>query len=125
MDSSYHNPLPDVFGPAVLGVGLVLALIAIIAWWKVFTKAGHPGWACLIPIYNLYILIKIAGKPGWWIVLFLIPVVNFVIAIIVHIGVANNFGKSALFGLGLAFLPFIFYLILAFGDAQYIGPPAS
>jgi Family of unknown function (DUF5684) len=125
MDSSYQNPLPDVFGPAVLGVGLVLALIAIIAWWKVFTKAGYPGWACLIPIYNLYILIKIAGKPGWWIVLFLIPVVNFVIAIIVHIGVANHFGKSALFGLGLAFLPFIFYLILAFGDAQYIGPPAS
>jgi uncharacterized protein DUF5684 len=125
MDSSYQNPLPNVFGPAVLGVGLVLALIAIIAWWKVFTKAGHPGWACLIPIYNLYILIKIAGKPGWWIILFLVPVVNFVIAIIVHIGVANNFGKSALFGLGLAFLPFIFYLILAFGDAQYIGSSAS
>src|SRR5262245_7571061 len=123
--SSYHNPLPDVFGPAVTGVALVLALIAIIAWWKVFTKAGHPGWACLIPIYNLYILIKIAGKPGWWIVLFLIPIVNFVIAILVAIGVANNFGKSALFGLGLAFLPFIFYLILAFGDAQYIGPRAS
>ena len=112
-------------GPLFWIFYLAFTILMLAAWWKIFTKAGQPGWACIIPIYNLYILIKIAGKPGWWIVLFLIPVVNFVIAIIVHIGVANNFGKSALFGLGLAFLPFIFYLILAFGDAQYIGPPAS
>ena len=64
MDSRYNNPFPQVFGPGFTVVAAVLALIIIIAWWKVFTKAGHPGWACLIPIYNLYILIKIAGKAG-------------------------------------------------------------
>ena len=125
MDDTYTSPVPDVFGPAATVIGLICAAILIIAWWKVFTKAGQPGWACLVPIYNLYILLKIAGKPGWWIILFLIPIVNFVISIIVSIAVANSFGKSALFGIGLAFLPFIFYLILGFGDAKYAGPPAS
>lgn len=125
MESSYNSPLPEIFGPAVTGIACVLALVIIIALWKVFTKAGHPGWACIIPIYNLYILLKIAGKPGWWIILFLIPLVSFIIAIIVCLSVAKGFGKSTLFGLGLVFLPFIFYLILGFGDAKYIGPPAS
>lgn len=125
MESSYNSPIPEVFGTAFTVVGCILALIIIIALWKVFTKAGQPGWACLIPIYNLYILLKIAGKPAWWIILFLIPVVNFIMAIIVSIAVANSFGKSTLFGLGLAFFPFIFYLILGFGDARYAGPPAS
>lgn len=125
MEDTYNSPVPDAFGPATTVIALILAVILIIAWWKVFTKAGQPGWACLIPIYNLYILLKIAGKPGWWIVLYLIPIVNFVITIIVSIAVANSFGKSALFGIGLAFLPFIFYLILGFGNAKYVGPPAS
>jgi Family of unknown function (DUF5684) len=125
MEDTYNSPVPDAIGPAATVIAFICAVILIIAWWKVFTKAGQPGWACLIPIYNLYILLKIAGKPGWWIILFLIPIVNFVISIIVSIAVANSFGKSALFGIGLAFLPFIFYLILGFGDAKYVGPPAS
>jgi Family of unknown function (DUF5684) len=125
MENNYESPLPEVFGPVFIGIACILALISIIAWWKVFTKAGHPGWACLVPIYNIYILLKIAGRPGWWLILFLIPIVNFVISIIVSIDVAGSFGKSTLFGLGLAFLPFIFYLILGFGDAKYIGPRAS
>jgi hypothetical protein len=89
--------------------------------WKVFEKAGQPGWGIFIPIYNLYLLLMIAGKPGWWLILYIIPFVNFVIAIIVSIEIAKNFGKDAGFGIGLAFLGIIFYPILAFGSAQYQG----
>jgi Family of unknown function (DUF5684) len=100
-----------------------VVILAIAGMWKVFTKAGEPGWASLIPIYNMIVLLRIAGKPAWWILLLLIPVVNFVIAILISIEVANNFGKGAGFGLGLAFLGFIFYPILGFGSAQYMGRP--
>jgi len=102
----------------LLELAVVVFLIASI--WKVFTKAGQPGWASIIPIYNAYILLKIAGRPGWWLLLYFIPVVNFVIAIIVSIDVAKAFGKGGGFGLGQALLSFIFYPILAFGDAAYI-----
>ena len=112
----------DDFG-GILGILFVLAitLFAIVSMWKVFEKAGQPGWGVLIPIYNILLLLKIAGKPGWWIILYLIPLVNIVIAIIVSIDIAKNFGKDAAFGLGLAFLGIIFYPILAFGSAQYLG----
>jgi hypothetical protein len=98
---------------------LAILIFGLIAMWKVFVKAGEPGWACLIPIYNLIVLLRIAGKPWWWIFLFIIPIVNFVIFIIVSINVAKNFGYGVGFGLGLAFLSIIFYAILAFGDARY------
>jgi hypothetical protein len=108
-------------GGGFLGSLIFLAiLVAVIAgFWKTFTKAGKPGWGAIIPIYNVILLLEIAGRPIWWILLMLIPVVNFVVAIIVSIDVAKNFGKGAGFGLGLAFLGFIFYPILGFGDAQY------
>ncbi len=113
---------------AALGISLVflfiwLALIVLIiaSMWKIFTKAGKPGWACLIPFYNLYVLIEIGGKPGWWLLLYFIPIVNIVISILVLVGVAENFGKGAGFAIGLIFLPMIFYPILAFSDAQYVG----
>jgi hypothetical protein len=102
-------------------VAIAVCIFMIAAMWKVFEKAGQPGWGVLIPIYNIYLLLVIAGKPGWWIILFLIPLVNFVIAIIVYIDLAKNFGKDALFGLGLAFLGIIFWPILGFGNAQYQG----
>lgn len=104
-------------------IGLIVFVIA--ALWKVFVKAGQPGWACIIPFYNAYVLLQIAGRPGWWLLLFLIPFVNIVIAIIVALDVAKNFGKGAGFGIGLAFLGFIFYPILGFGDATYQGPARS
>ncbi len=100
-------------------LGLLFLIIA--GFWKVFTKAGQPGWASIVPIYNAYILLKIAGKPGWWLVLFLIPIVNLVIGIIVAIDLAKAFGKGTGFGVGLAFLGVIFYPILGFGDATYQG----
>lgn len=112
----------DDFGSVlVILIMLAFALFMIVSYWKVFEKAGQPGWGVLIPIYNILLLLKIAGKPGWWILLYLIPLVNIVIGIIVCIDIAKNFGKDAGFGIGLAFLGFIFYPILAFGSAQYIG----
>ena len=103
-------------------IGLLVAIILIVAMWKVFTKAGQPGWAAIIPIYNLYILCKIAGRSGWWVLLMLIPFVNFIIAIILCIDIAKNFGRGAGFGLGLAFLGVIFFPILGFGSSTYQGP---
>ncbi|MGA0334393.1 MAG: DUF5684 domain-containing protein [Kiritimatiellia bacterium] len=88
---------------------------------KAFSKAGKPGWACIVPIYNLIVILQIAKKPLWWIVLFLIPIANLIAVILVSIEVAKNFGKGAGFGLGLAFLSFIFWPILGFGDAVYQG----
>jgi hypothetical protein len=108
-------------GEFLLVIWLALIAVMIISTWIVFTKAGQPGWASIIPIYQAYVLLLIAGKPGWWLVLMFIPVANFVVAIMVAIGVAENFGKSAGFGIGLAFLPIIFYPILAFGSATYGG----
>lgn len=108
----------------VLLVYLIVAVIGIVAAWKVYAKAGKPGWAAIIPIYNVYVLLKIVGRPGWWLILFLIPFVNFVVSIIVAIDLAKAFGKSTAFGVvGLWLFSLIGYLILAFGDATYQGSP--
>jgi hypothetical protein len=106
---------------AILVVYLIILVLMIASMWIVFSKANKPGWACLIPIYNIIVLLEISGKPIWWIVLFLIPLVNFIISIVVSIALAEKFGKGAGFGVGLALLGIIFYPILAFGDAQYQG----
>jgi len=106
-------------------IAILIGLLVIVAMWKVFTKAGQPGWASLIPIYNVYIWCKIVGRPGWWVILMLIPFVNFIILIILSIDMAKSFGKGVGFGLGLAFLGIIFLPILGFGSAQYQGPSAG
>jgi hypothetical protein len=98
---------------------LAFAVVMIAAGWRVFEKAGKPGWAAIIPIYNTIVLLEIAGKPIWWIFLMLIPFVNIVIAILVMIDLAKNFGKGAGFAVGLILLPFIFFPILGFGSAEY------
>ena len=105
----------------VLKPALAVAILIIVSLWKVFEKAGKPGWASIIPIYNFVVLVQIAGKPVWWVLLLFIPFVGIIVAILIHIELAKKFGKEALFGLGLAFLPFIFFPILAFGDAKYEG----
>ena len=111
--------------PVSMIFGLLIALVLIVAMWKVFTKAGQPGWASIIPIYNLYIWCKIVGRPWWWILLMLIPFVNFIICIILCIDLAKSFGKGVGFGIGLALLGIIFFPILGFGSAQYQGPAAG
>ena len=125
VDTETTTQAPNPVAGAIGGcIGLLIGIILIIAMWKVFTKAGQPGWAAIIPIYNIYILCKVAGRPGWWVILMLIPFVNFIIAIILCIDIAKNFGKGAGFGIGLAFLGFIFFPILGFGSATYQGNAA-
>ena len=103
-------------------MAMLVMAVMIASMWKVFVKAGQPGWAAVVPVYNFVVLLKIVGKPLWWIALFFVPLANFVVMILVAIELAKNFGKSTGFGIGLAFLGFIFYPILGFGGAQYLGP---
>ena len=108
-----------VGGGFIMIIWLAVMVFVFAGLWKTFTKAGKPGWGAIIPIYNGILMLEIAGRPIWWILLFFVPVVNLVIAIIVSIDVARNFGKDTGFGLGLALLGFIFYPILGFGSARY------
>jgi hypothetical protein len=112
-----------------LGTSLVfflIALVALVAMWKIFVKAGKPGWAAIIPFYNLYVGLQIVGRPGWWLILFFIPLVNVVVSVIYAIDMAKAFGKDAVFGVvGLWLFSIIGYLILAFDGSQYVGPVAS
>jgi len=113
-------------GGTMMIVCLVIAVVFIAGLWKVFAKSGQPGWACLIPFYNGYVLLKIAGRPGWWLILFLIPLVNIVIALLVAIDIAKSFGQSTVFGVVLLFLlGGIGYLILGFGNYRYLGPAGA
>jgi hypothetical protein len=117
----YESPF-DVIPAGVWVFYGILLLIVIIAWWKIFEKAGQPGWKALIPIYNAYILLKIVGKPGWWLILFFIPLVNAVFLIWTYNMLSKSFGKDEAFTVGLVLLSFVFFPILAFGDAKYLGP---
>lgn len=115
---------------AVIGVVgtflyLILLVVLIAALWKIFTKAGKPGWAAIVPFYNLIVLLEIVGRPLWWIVMFLIPFVNIVFAFLLVIDLAKSFGKGIGYAMGLIFLSPIFYPMLGFGSARYHGPAAA
>ncbi len=101
---------------------LAVVILLIVAQWKIYTKAGKPGWAVLIPIYNIIVLLEIIGKPWWWLLLMLIPVVNIVIGIWATNLLSKSFGYSEGFTVGLILLPIVFYPILGFGQAAYKGP---
>ncbi len=117
--------MEDSAGISMIAFLFMVAIVVFYAAaaWKLNVKAGEPGWGALIPIYNIYLHLMIADKPGWWLILYFIPLVNIVVEIIVTIEIAKKFGKSTEFGIGLVFLSFIFYPILAFGDAKYQGTP--
>lgn len=104
---------------------LVLIVVLVAAMWKIFTKAGKPGWASIVPFYNIIVLLEIVGRPLWWIVMLLIPLVNLVFVFIIAIDLAKSFGKGTGFAMGLIFLSPIFYPILGFGSARYQGPAAA
>ncbi len=107
---------------------LIVAIVAlnIIATWRIFVKAGRPGWASIIPFYSQYVLFEMVGLKGWYIFLAFIPCVGSLIiavfSIISCINLAKCFGKGTGFGVGLIFLPFVFQLILAFDSSTYKKP---
>ena len=104
---------------------ILISIFMIIVMWKLFQKAGKPGWAILVPIYNTVVLFQIAGINPWLLLLSILPVVGWaaigIICIVANFKIAKAFGKDIGYGFGLWFLGIIFYPILAFGDAQYVG----
>lgn len=109
-------------GTTVVIIYLLFIALMIASIWITYSKAGKPGWAAIIPIYNILVWLEIIGKPWWWLLLCLIPLVNIVIIIIMINRLSKVFGHGVGFTLGLIFLGFIFFPILAFGDSKYIGP---
>jgi hypothetical protein len=100
---------------------LAIIVLMIISMWKIFTKAGKPGWACIIPIYNVIVFLEIIGKPWWWLLLFIIPGANIVFGIWSINLLSKSFGKEVGFTIGIIFLSFIFIPILGLGDSTYKG----
>jgi hypothetical protein len=100
-------------------VEVIFTVLVIIGGWKMLVKADRPGWGIIIPFYNTYLLCKVAGRPGWWLILFFIPIVNIVIWLIVALGIAENFGHGAGYGVLLWLFPWIMFLVLGFGDDTY------
>jgi hypothetical protein len=111
--------------PVLLFVVVIIVVIVIASLWRIFTKAGKPGWASIVPIYNVFVELDIIGRPWWWILLMLIPFVNIIVKFVIYYDLARSFGKGLGYMLGLVFLPIIFFPMLAFGDATYQGPAAK
>jgi hypothetical protein len=110
-------------GTGMLIVWIAIMVFMIVSWWIVFKKAGQPGWAILIPIYNFLVILRVASKPWWWvfsILLAIIPIVGAILLLVVMIfiyhGISKNFGQGAGFTVGLVLLGVVFVPILAFGD---------
>lgn len=112
-------------GLIVFFLYLAVILATVAGMWAVYAKAGQPGWAAIIPIYNIYVLTQIAGKPAWWTVLALLPCVNIIILFILQMEVAKAFGKGLGYAVGLFLLSFVFWPMLGFGDAKYQGASAA
>jgi hypothetical protein len=111
--------LAVVMSPTVGIIFLLFVLLAVVSTWIVFERGGHSGWKSLIPIYNMYVLMLISGKPGWWFILMFVPLLGTVFYLLAMLGLAEKFGKGALYGIGLFFLPMFFFPALAFGGAKY------
>lgn len=107
---------------ALIVIYIAILVLYIASIWTLFNKAGQPGWACIIPIYNVIVYLRVVGKPWWWLFLFMIPYVNLIWVIWALNMLSKSFGKSEGFTVGLFFLSFIFLPILAFGDNKYLGP---
>lgn len=118
---------PADAGGAVLFLILFVAIwiVAGLAYYGIFKKARQPAWAAFVPIYNFVILLKVVGRPVWWLLLFLIPLANIVFIIIVYNDLSKSFGKDVAFTIGLIFLSWIFLMILSYGSATYRGPAAA
>jgi len=108
----------------IIFVVFILAVIVfmIAAMWKIFVKAGQEGWAAIVPVYNTYILLKIVGKPWWWLLLMLIPIVNIVYLVWTYNMLSKSFGKDEGYTAGLVLAGIVFFPMLGFGSAKYLGP---
>ena len=104
---------------------LAIGILAVVGLWKVFAKAGKPGWAAIVPIYNFIVLLEIVGRPAWWTVLLLLPCINVFAGLIVSLDLAKAFNKGTGFAIGLWLIGFIFLPVLGFSSAQYVGPAAA
>lgn len=100
---------------------LVFLTMWIVGGWTMFQKAGQPGWACVIPIYNMIVLVRVARLPAWWVLLAIIPYIGWLFGLVVHVSVANRFGRGVLFGLCMGVLPFVFYPVIGLGNSRYEG----
>jgi hypothetical protein len=114
---------PDVDAAVIFSlIYFGLKILYIVGLWKIFSKEGLPGWGVLIPIYNVYLLCKLAGKPGWWwLTLFFIPIVNIIFWLLVVIGIAENFDKGIGWAIASIFFAFILYSMVRFSDEQYVA----
>ncbi|HQY99649.1 MAG TPA: DUF5684 domain-containing protein [Propionicimonas sp.] len=123
MDSSFNDAL---FSLPVILVSLAIGVLMLVAVWKVFAKAGEPGWASLIPFYNTYVEFRMAGYNPWLFLLLLVPVVNIVLALLVSYKIGETFGKGPVFNIvWMVLFPVVGWLILGFGDAQYRRPATA
>lgn len=125
--SDYQSAYDAAYGSGGIPVGFVAVYLAVlvlmfVSFWKIFVKAGKPGWAGIIPIYNYFVMLEVVGRPVWWLLLFFIPIVGLVTWTIVVNDLAKSFGKSTGYTVGLILLPFVFWPMLAFGSAKYGGP---
>ncbi|MBS1514823.1 MAG: signal peptidase I [Bacteroidetes bacterium] len=114
-----------LFTGVFLLVWIGIAVLMIAGWWKIFTKAGKPGWAAIIPIYNIIILTEIVGRPTWWVFIYYAGCTTIIGHIILSLDLARSFGKDVGYGVGLILLPWLFYPMLGFSSAQYVGPSAK
>ena len=142
MDSYDYSTGSSLFGGMFIVMGiiwLIAVVILVASFWKIFEKAGKPGWAAIVPFYNIYIILEIIGRPSWWIAIYIgaallgwIPILGWLIMIgvivlqfIVCIDLAKSFGKDTAYGIGLAVLSIVFAPMLGFGSAQYLGIPTN
>jgi hypothetical protein len=108
---------------SVVWLGIVVVLIA--AYWRIFAKAGRPGWASLVPIYNVVTLLHITGRSGWWTLGMFVPLLNIFVVLRLVFELAGAFGRGLGFGFGLLLLSPIFVPVLGFGESRYVGRGAA
>jgi hypothetical protein len=124
VDATTGSASSGAAGTIFVVIALAITVLYIASYWAIYGKAGQPGWAAIIPIYSTFVLLRVCGRPAWWFILLLIPLVNVVIGLILVFDLAKAFGRGALFGLGLLFLSIIFYPVLGFGGSRFVGRSA-
>jgi len=116
---SYNETQLQSLGLGIVIVYLVILFLLVASLYKIFEKAGKPGWAVIVPVYGFIVLLDIINKPWWWLFLMIIPLVNLIFIFIIYHRLSRSFGKGTGFTIGLLLMPIVFYPILGFGSAQY------